>query len=140
MTEQSKLAAMSRLKDFLSGAYYAVTISGVCVGLVIWVIRQQDRIDLLQTQIVALHETDQTFRTDLQALQEHGTRALSERVSVVNSQMLNFEQRLTAYGNRLNEHETVMRKIEVVASRQDEVLRRLTVVEGRVFPTTPPPH
>jgi len=140
MTKSSKSATVSWLRDFLSGAYYAIAISAVCLGLAIWAVKQQDRIDLLQTEISTLRETDQTFRVDLQALQEHGTRALSERVSVVNSQLLTFEQRLTSYGQRLTEHEALMRKIEVVASRQDEVLRRLAIVESRVFPTTPPPH
>jgi len=112
----------------------------VCLGLAIWAVKQQDRIDLLQTEISTLRETDQIFRTDLQALQEHGTRALSERVSVMNNQMASFEQRLTSYGQRLTEHEVVLRKIEAVASRQDEVLRRLAILEGRVFPATPPPH
>lgn len=125
----------NRIKEFLSGAYYALMILIAMIGLVIWTVRQEGRISQLE---IEHRDIDQKIGN----LEQHGTRTMAERISVLNEQLqsldrreqattVSFDQRFINMSARLTEHDAVVRRFEVIAARQEDVLRRLTELEKR---------
>lgn len=119
-------------RDVLSGTYYSLTISAMFIGLVVWTVKQEGRISNVEQAVARLEKIDSTFQIQINSLEEHGTRALSERVGIMAQTTTNLDQRIVNLNTRLTEHESILRKVEVLATRQEEVFRRLNEVERRI--------
>jgi chaperonin cofactor prefoldin len=143
-----------RLTDMLTGAHYTVSIIVVLVGIVVWSVRQEGRINEVFASQLAQDKRLEDFDV-------HGTRALSERVSLLTDHLRSLEKReddrntqiekvavelnssmrtinegaskqIQGVADRLSAWENALRAVDVIRARQDEVFRRLDGIEKTI--------
>lgn len=84
----------SKLSDFISGAYHAVAITSVCLGLVVWSVRQEGRIHELEREYEA-------FTNRVERIDQFGTRALAERIGIIVNRHENLDARELAHNTEM---------------------------------------
>ena len=150
----------NKVSQFLQTSSYAFAVGAAVIGVIVWTVRQQVRIEELQQGHLEMHH-------QIDEIDVRGTRALSDRVNLLSAQVNSLDQRelaqtktilermtahdasaierLTAITNRDNSMEAEVRKIGVIEARQIEVMRRLDAIErrlidGRMSPYQSPPQ
>lgn len=126
------------LRDYLSGVANLLVIMATLVTLIAWTVRQEYKIGDLENRVVNI--------------EQYGTRALSEKVTVLSQQLLNLDQReasssannskrisdeVSELNKRIAEQaqrayalDTELRKVGILDARQQELYRRVEILEG----------
>lgn len=120
-----------RLSDLLSGAYYAIVITGTLIGLLAWTIHQQTRIDYLE-----LHEKDHPTKSELA---ETAIR-IDNRITGLEQTDKNYPSRLESLSTRIDqrlqevgrEQGVQDQKTIIIEERQGRVIRDLQASNERM--------
>jgi len=123
---EKALSSSWKLLDYLSGAYHALSLTVVVVGVITWVMSLEFR----------QHELDREYNIFLQRMDDFdriGSRAAAERLSLIQQQLNTVDSRSLAMdqslASRVLELERSSRKIDLIESKQNDVLRRLIDIE-----------
>ena len=123
---EKALSGVWKLSDYLAGAYHAMSLTVVLVGVIIWAMSLEFRQHELENSYIILsrHVDD---------IDRIGSRAASERLAVVQQQLNTLDIRSlsmdTNLAARVLELEHATRKIDLIESKQNDVLKRLDEVE-----------
>ena len=159
-----------RLADFLSGAYYALSITFVLVGLVAWTVHQQSRVDYLEmrekdhptkqdlsetaikveSRIADLEKSILATDRRLNDLDVHGTRAMADRIVLIEQLNREVVERSQELVRRVNEIQSVANKAgsdtAVIVERQNVNSEAIKALQQRMWsnggergPTAPVP-
>jgi uncharacterized coiled-coil protein SlyX len=104
----------TRLKDLLGGVYYGISITAVLIGLIAWVVIQQDRINALEA-----HEKDHPTKAELSAT----AIRIDNRIAELEKDHHEADQRIQDIIHRLNEMQSeanrVNNSLAVIVERQN---------------------
>ena len=109
-----------RLADFLSGAYYAVSITVVLVGMLVWVLHQEERINELEKTEAEHPSKAELLLTEVKVeglgrhiddIDTRGTRAMGDRVGVIEQEMRHVEAALLDSRNIRTEFQQQLNKL-----------------------------
>ena len=114
---------------FLSSGYYAMAITALVSGIIIWSVQQAARISELERDLAVQ-------ATRIESIDAHGTRTLpltEQRANVLDARVTEGIQALGAKMTEvwhsvgiINEH---MQKLDLLNERMDNMLRRLDRLE-----------
>lgn len=121
------------LGRFLSGAYYAIAITATIVGMIVWAVRQEGRINEIEREYIRINQ-----RVD--ELDTRGTRASMLQITSIGLQLSALDARILlglkalsdaqiGISSHLSNIEPEIRKIGVIDARQIEGFRRLDQLE-----------
>lgn len=124
---------LHRLQEYVTSVRAAIAILIAAITLVVWAVRQEARI----TSAVSGLQAAQDRLTDIDV---HGTRSMAEKLGALTERVTVVEKRVTVANQILQEQDVALsrriealepssRTTEVVSSRQQDVLRRLDVLE-----------
>lgn len=103
-----------RLHDFLSGTYYALSVTVALVGLIAWTVHQQTRIDYLEE-----HEREHPTKQELSETAiriDNRITTLELRILPETSRILEWVRRFDDMQNEINR---ISRDITVIIERQN---------------------
>lgn len=157
---------MPEVVNFLSEAYYAVGITVICVGLVVWLANLQSaakteqekrkesmekEIDqramadrsltemILRIEKTEAMDSNKLFRR-LESLEHTGTRAMSERTSLIMQQIVTMNERTERLSKSLDDFAKIVHRIDMTAQsladrtrdRNEEFNRREEAILARI--------
>jgi hypothetical protein len=138
------------LRDFLGSAYYGLAIIGVIVGLIGWILAQQHRIDALEEKDkehptrrelaeIAIRVEDRiaSLERHIQDIDLHGTRAMSERMTLIEQGQHSQDNRIQETVRRINDLQVAFNKlneqIPIIIDRQSNNTNAIRDLQQRVW-------
>ncbi len=109
-----------RLADLLSGAYYAISITVVLVGMLVWVLHQEERINELEkteaehpskAELLLTEAKVEGIGRHVDDIDTRGTRALDARVGQIEQQDRHVEDALLDARNHRTELQQELNKL-----------------------------
>jgi hypothetical protein len=121
-----------QVTNILSSAYYAIAVTAVLVGALVYLVNLHNQMGLLSLEYTKLSK-------QIEDIDLHGTRTfpvIEQRLTTIDLRSIELSKELSILDveeRRQNE------KIEILLERQHNVLRRLDKIEGyQNLPSGPP--
>lgn len=137
-----------RLIEYLSGAYYAIAITGACLGLVIWSLHQESRINQIEIDLKRTQNSVEDFAKNGSSFSRDETRALEYKIDTVdrreadadrlmnerlNAMISSMTSQFNSSSQRVNELEKHVNDTAgnsaIIKERQDVQIRQLDAIE-----------
>jgi hypothetical protein len=120
-----------QVTNILSSAYYAMAVTAVLVGALVYLVNLHNQMDLLNLEHTR-------FSKQLEDIDLHGTRTfpvMEQRLNTIDLRSIELSKELSIVDvDQRHQNE----KIEILIERQHNTLRRLDKIEGYQNLPSPP--